>query len=138
VAAPLYLDSSAVLRALLETGTSPELESRLKEAPFLVTSRLSLVETSRALLRLRREGKVPETTLADQRRALDELWSRTEIWEITERVCRLAQQAAPLHPLRTLDALHLATYLEARSHLSDLELLTADKRLAEAAGEFAI
>ena len=29
---PLYLDTSAVLRALLETGTSPQVEERIKNA----------------------------------------------------------------------------------------------------------
>ena len=45
-----------------------------------------------------------------------------------------AEGTAPGRPLRTLDALHLATYLLARRHIGDLELLTADRRLTEAAG----
>jgi hypothetical protein len=35
--------------------------------------------------------------------------------------------------LRTLDALHLATFLMARVRIEGLELLTADKRLEQAA-----
>jgi hypothetical protein len=35
--------------------------------------------------------------------------------------------------LRTLDALHLATFLMARGRIEALELLTADHRLEEAA-----
>jgi hypothetical protein len=36
--------------------------------------------------------------------------------------------------VRTLDALHLATFVLARRKIAGLELLTVDARLAEAAG----
>jgi len=48
-------------------------------------------------------------------------------------VCDTACQVAPTKPLRTLDALHLATYLLARRRIENLELLTADQRLSDAA-----
>jgi predicted nucleic acid-binding protein len=129
----LYLDSSAVLPAVLETGTTPDIERRIGAAEVLITSRLSLVETARSLLRLRQLGVVPEDRLADAARELELLWSRCEVWELTASVCDLAAHVAPLKPLRTLDALHLATYLLARRHLAGLSLLTADRRLQEAA-----
>lgn len=132
---PLYVDTSAVLRAVLETGTTPAVERRLAEAPSLLTSRLSMVEAARAVLRLRREGRVAETSLADAARGLAELWGRCEIWELSKTVCDVAGQVAPLHPLRTLDALHLATFLQARVQLPDLEMFTTDQRLAAAAAQ---
>ena len=130
---PLYLDTSAALRATLERGTTPEIEGRIAAAPALVTSRLSLVESARVFHRLRRQASVAEARLADARRELDTLWSRCELWEVTPAVCDLAMHVAPDRPLRTLDALHLATFLLARRRLEDLELLTADTRLEEAA-----
>ena len=131
----LYLDTSAVLRALLEGGTSPEVEERIKKATLLVTSRLSLVEAARAVLRIRAQGLVSDQALADATRELDALWARCEVWGLTTQVCELAERVAPSRSLRTLDALHLSTYLLARRHIEGLELLTADRRLAEAAGE---
>jgi predicted nucleic acid-binding protein len=50
-------------------------------------------------------------------------------------VCRLAAEVAPGQRLRTLDALHLATYVLARERIAGLELLTADERLREAVSE---
>jgi predicted nucleic acid-binding protein len=129
----LYLDTSSVLRATLESGTTPELEARIGAAEVLITSRLSLVEASRALLRARQLGLAPEARLADVERELDLLWARTELWELTAAVCELARVVAPARPLRSLDALHLATYLLARRRLEGLELITADERLREAA-----
>lgn len=127
----LYVDTSAVLRAVLERGLSPEVEQRLGETRYLITSRLSLIESARALHRLRRQG-TPEVTLADVARELDSLWARCTVWELTRDVCELAARAAPHHPLRTLDALHLATWLIARRRLGDVELLTTDSRLEQA------
>lgn len=132
--APLYLDTSAVLRAALESGTTPEIEERISTAPLLITSRLSLVEASRALLRVRSMGSVPEARLADVTRDITRLWLRCDIWEVSRSVCELAAHVAPATRLRALVALHLATFLLAREAIAGLELLTADERLREAAG----
>jgi predicted nucleic acid-binding protein len=129
----LYLDTSSVLRAALETGTTPELESRIRAAPVLITSRLALVESSRALRRLRGAGGVSEERLADAEREVESVWARCEVWELTRAVCELARDVAPARPLRTLDALHLATFLLARRRFEGLELLTVDARLRDAA-----
>ena len=129
----LYLDTSAVLRAVLESGTTPEIEKRIGDAGTLITSRLALVEAGRAFHRIRARGGVSEEQLADAGRELDALWARCDIWELTPRVCEMAGQVAPGRPLRTLDALHLATYLLARRRIAGLSLLTADPRLLEAA-----
>ncbi|MGH6896560.1 MAG: type II toxin-antitoxin system VapC family toxin [Geminicoccaceae bacterium] len=131
--AALYLDTSVALRATLEQGTTPEIEKRIAAAPVLVTSRLSLVESARAFLRIRVQGGVPESRLADARRELDALWNRCELWELSPAVCDLASILAPANVRRTLDALHLATFLTARARIEGLELLTADERLEEAA-----
>jgi predicted nucleic acid-binding protein len=127
------VDTSAVLRATLERGTTPEIEERIAAAPALVTSRLSLVESARAFHRLRQRGGIAETRLADARRETDILWNRCDLWELSPAVCELAMHIAPHRPLRTLDALQLATFLLARRRLEALELLTADARLDEAA-----
>ena len=124
------------MRAILERGTTQETEAGIAAAPVLVTSRLSLVESARALLRLRRQGGVAESRLADARRELDALWTRCELWELTPAVCDLASHVAPDRPLRTLDALHLATFLLARRRIEGLELLTADEHLQDAVDSF--
>jgi len=131
--AALYLDTSVALRATVERGTTPDIEARMAAAPVLVTSRLSLVESARALIRLRQQGRVAESRLADARREIDTLWTRCELWELTPAVCDLACHVVPDRALRTLDALHLATFLMARRRIEGLELLTADERLEDVA-----
>lgn len=129
----LYLDSSAILRPVLEAGLSPDVEERLAEAELLLTSRLSLVETARAFLRVRLLGEKPESLIVEAERAVRSLWRHCEIWELSREVCELAEVIAPRHLLRSLDALHLATYFLARRELGEIELLTADRRLRAAA-----
>jgi predicted nucleic acid-binding protein len=130
----LYIDTSAALRSVLERGVTPDVDRRLGGARFLITSRLTLVEAARALQRLRAD-RVSEAPLADAARELDALWARTAVWELSSSVCDLAAQVAPLERLRTLDALHLATFLLARRRLGEtVALLTTDARLERAAG----
>jgi predicted nucleic acid-binding protein len=130
----LYLDSSAILRPVLERGLSPDVERRIAEAEILITSRLSLVETTRAFLRVRRLGERPEAMVMDAEREVRALWRHCEIWELSRDVCQLAEAVAPKALLRSLDALHLATFALARREIEDLQLLTTDERLREAAG----
>jgi predicted nucleic acid-binding protein len=118
-----------VLRATLESGTQPELERRIRSARFLVSSRLSLVESCRALARLQALGVAPEGQLADAERDIAAIWARCELWEITRRVCAMACDVARGRLLRALDAIHLATFVLARRELAGLELLTVDDRL---------
>ena len=131
--AGLYLDTSAVLRSILESGTTPEIEQSIQDASLLITSRLSLVESARAITRLRATGAVGESALADATHELHALWARCDIWELTPNVCDLAGRVAPHRPLSSLDALHLATFVLARQRLPDLMLLSTDQRLVEAA-----
>lgn len=130
----LYLDTSAVLRAVLEDGMSPEVEAQIAGASRLITSRLALVESSRALHRVRLLRLLNEAKLADAQREIGEIWARCELWELTPSVCERARQVAPGTLLRTLDALHLATFVLAREKIGGLELLTVDDRLKYAAG----
>lgn len=130
----LYLDTSVVLRAVLESGVTPDAERRIRGARVLITSRLSLVEAGWALLRLRQRPGLSEVRLADAEREIAAIWGRCELWEITPPVCEMALRVAPEKPLRALDAIHLATYLMARRRIGALELLTVDERLRDAAG----
>jgi predicted nucleic acid-binding protein len=130
---PIFVDSSAIIRAVLERGMSRSVEKTLASATTLIVSRLALVETSRALLRAHVEERVNDDVLARAELEVDDFWSRCEIWELTRTVCDEARRIAPALPLRSLDAMHLATFLVARKRLPTLRLLTTDARMSEAA-----
>lgn len=128
----LYVDTSAVLRAILERGTSPEVERRLAEADGLVTSRLAVVEAARAFARARALSSLPAERVVALEAEVARVWTGCTVWELSPDVCDLAGRIAPSTNLRTLDALHLATFVLARRRLAGLDLLTADRRLADA------
>ena len=130
----LYLDTSVVLRAVLESGLTPGAEKQIAAATVLVTSRLSLVESARALLRIRQSSTLSELRLDEAESALEAVWDRCDLWELTPSICESAGRLAPRKLLRTLDALHLATFLAARRRIPELTLLSADARLQEAVG----
>jgi len=111
----------------------PQIERRIRSARVLVSSRLSLVESCRALIRLRALGVAPEDRLADAERDIAAIWARCELWEITRRVCELTCEVAHGRLLRALDTIHLATFVLARRELDGLELLTVDERLLASA-----
>jgi predicted nucleic acid-binding protein len=129
----LYVDSSAILRAIVERGLTPSVEDRLASADLLVTSRLTLVETARAFLRFRRLAVKPVALIADAERSVRALWRECGIWELTREVCDLAEAVAPNYSLKSLDAIHLATFSLARREIAGLSFLTTDRRLEDAA-----
>lgn len=129
----VYVETSAALRAILETGTTPDIKDIILGADILVTSRLSLVESARVFHRLRLLGEIPEEQLTLLKDEADDLWAHCEIWELTVEICDLAASLESDTFLRTLDALHLATFLRAQQDLADLDiLLTVDDRLEHA------
>ena len=131
----VYLDTSAVLRAVLERGLSPMIEQQLADARHVVTSRLSLVESARALHRMRALD-LPEDTVDDMAREIASFWARCTIWEMTSGICQEAAAVAHGQSLRALDAIHLATLLRVRRALdTDIELISADHRLTQAAAQ---
>src|SRR5262249_62259643 len=82
---------------------------------------------------VRNASGVAEQRLAEAEGEVEAIWARCEVWELTRAVCELARTVAPSKPLRTLDALHLATFVLARRRIDGLELLTVEERLREAA-----
>ena len=84
-------------------------------------------------VRLRRLGTESEARIADAERAVRDFWLDCEILELSREVCDLAEVVAPTYSLRSLDAIHLATFVLARREFRDLSLLTTDRRLEDAA-----
>jgi predicted nucleic acid-binding protein len=119
---------------VLEPGLAPEVESAVRGAEALVSSRLSQVEAARAFIRVRGLGKASEAAIADAERWVRGFWRHCQILEMSREVCELAEAIAPRPSLRSLEAIHLASFVLVRREIADLRLLTADKRLESAAG----
>lgn len=74
-----------------------------------VTSALTMAEAGRAILRARADGRL---TADDERaavRALRRFERRCYVMAVTDAVLARARRPFPVEPVRTLDAVHLAT-----------------------------
>jgi hypothetical protein len=127
----LYAESSAVLAWLLGETRGGEVGTVLGDSTGVIASDLTVVECERVLIRAWSSGMISEAQRNDQSTALVRAaahWTRLGIDEV---VLDRARRPFPVEPVRTLDALHLASALVARSVTPELRLLTLDQRVRE-------
>jgi predicted nucleic acid-binding protein len=102
-----YIESSALVAAFLENDRTAQ---RAIRAPGRrITSALTVAEAQRAVRRGRQTGRL---TAEDERaiiRGLETFARRCELVAVSDDVLRRAGRPFPLEPVRTLDAVHLAT-----------------------------
>lgn len=118
--APVYLDSSAILKLVLEEVEATALRDFLANWPHRLSSELARVEVGRAVKRA--------TSPAREQRQREVLTSLYLI-EVQSTVLEHAMSLPPAH-LRSLDAIHLAT---AMSVTGLRDIVVYDRRLGEAA-----
>lgn len=125
----LYAESSAVLRWLFREEYGAEIEDTLREATKVVCSRLTLLEVRRTIRRAVAEGRLDEVSSGAAFDAFAQAAARWAVLEIGRDVTDRAERPFPIEPVRTLDALHLASALLLRQALPDLLLLSTDDRV---------
>ena len=130
----LYAESSAVLAWLLGEERGPDVSSHLASADHVFSSELTLVECDRALYRHAGEGHLTEGARAELSARAAIAAAHWTLFTVAEPVLTRARGPFPGGPLRTLDALHVATALEARAAVADLTVLALDQRVRRAAG----
>jgi uncharacterized protein len=115
----LYVDSSALVKLVIEEPESIALEAYLHRDAVLATSRIALVEVPRATALANPSEEVRKETAR--------LLQACLLVAVSDRVLRDAA-AITSRDVRTLDAIHLATalYVEAE------ELIAYDRRLLTA------
>jgi predicted nucleic acid-binding protein len=100
----------------------------------VIASDLTLIESDRVLLRAVALGDLTEAEAADRRGHLMTAASHWHVLRISPEIVERARQPFPGEPIRTLDAIHLASALVARWTLPGLGLLSLDDRIRRAAG----
>ena len=128
----LYAESSAVLAWLLDEAAAPEVRQFLSGAAVIFASDLTLIECDRVLLRAVALGELNATEAADRHAYLIAAASQWQILHLAGEVVDRARQPFVAEPIRTLDAIHLASALTARAALAGLRLLSLDDRVRAA------
>jgi len=128
----VYAESSAVLGWLLDEDSAPEVRRVLAAADFIIASDLTLIECDRVLLRAASLGELTEAETADRRAHLVAAASHWHVLRIAPEIVDRARQPFPGEPIRSLDAIHLASALAARAASAGLGLLSLDDRIRRA------
>jgi predicted nucleic acid-binding protein len=102
-----YIESSALLAALLEQDAQAVQD--LRALGQRVTSALTFSEASRALIRARVTGRITPNEERRALRALRTFERRVAVVALTSDILVRAGRPFPVEPIRTLDAVHLAT-----------------------------
>jgi predicted nucleic acid-binding protein len=116
-----YLDSSALLKLVVVEGETSALEADLASREGLVTSSLAVVECHRAVRRAANRRIVQRA---------EQVFDAVYLLDLTPVILERASTIEPAM-VRSLDAIHIATALSVDD--DDLEMITYDERMAEAA-----
>ena len=117
----LYLDTSALVKLFVVEDGSALVRGLVRgrsSARALLVSRLGYTEASVSLARMVHLGRIPAADLPKHLGALDDYWEESiQEVELSETVLRDARELAQRFPLRTYDAIHLASAREAKRML---------------------
>jgi predicted nucleic acid-binding protein len=102
-----YIESSALVAALLERDADALKSVRTRGRK--VTSALTIAEAARAILRARAAARLTADQERAAARALRRFERRCFLVAVTDAVLARVRRPFPIEPIRTLDAVHLAT-----------------------------
>jgi len=134
----LYAESSAVLSWLLGEKAGARARQYLAGAEAVFASDLTLLECQRAIVRAVAVRAIGEAAGRELRGRLALVSRHWLMQGIHEEVVERAGRPFPGEPIRTLDAVHLASALILRERIPELTLLTLDVRLQRSAEELGL
>ena len=125
----VYAESSAVLGWLLGEPRGEVVRQAFETAEVVVASRLTRLECLRAIVRLE---ATRQASPAETDRLLSVFAQASSEWTMIEIAAELVERASapfPEEPVRSLDALHLASLLAVQSTVPDVEMAALDSRV---------
>jgi len=130
-----YYDTSALVKQYLQEAGSKLVLELLKSGEKVYTASLTYAETHAAFSRRTREGRLTRERTKRLALRFDKDWESYDVVVLSENVFRLARQMLYRHPLRSADAIHLASalLLARTSPRSSWSFVCADGRLCDAA-----
>ena len=130
----VFLDSSALAKRYVQEPGSDRLEEILTSASSLGVSVIGLSEVVSALCRRRREGKLTRQQYLKVKQALFEDIEDASVIHITDQVLARAIELLERWPLRSSDALHVASAAEWSAEL----FVSADEKQCAAARRYGL
>jgi predicted nucleic acid-binding protein len=134
----VYIDTSAILAWLFGQRGADRVRETIDAHDLVTASVLTLLETERVLTRAETAGLVKASDAQKLRGLFRRESSAWMTMEISEEVRAIAGRPFPIEPVRTLDAVHLATALLFLRAYPDLEILALDGRIVANAAALGI
>ena len=122
----VYVETSALLRVLLDGDAKLQ---PVLTGEGLFTSALTFLEAGRSIARARRERRLDASAARDAERQLAAFERGCDVLAIGDEVLRRARDELPEEPVRSLDAIHLASLLVLDEALGEFELVSCDERV---------
>ena len=129
----LYAESSAVLAWLLDQPQGDAAAAALAAADVVIASDLTVIECDRAIARAVALGELDETDALERQGRLNAVSAGWTLIGLHDEIVERARRPFPIEPIRTLDAIHIASALTARKAVPDLTMLSLDGRVREVA-----
>ncbi|HEV8585341.1 MAG TPA: PIN domain-containing protein [Methylomirabilota bacterium] len=117
---------------MLAEESAGAVHRNLTTADRLFTSDLTIIECDRTLIRVATSGRLTASKVDRLRGVLAATIPQWSLMRVDTDVVARARRPFPVEPIRTLDAVHLASALLARSAVADLTLLALDSRVRDA------
>ena len=118
-----------MLSWLLAENSSGPVRPILSNADLVNASDLTLIECDRVLIRATTTKRIPEAKISDRRALLARVSEHRTLFRVDSDIVARTRQPFPQEPIRTLDAIHLATAIVARNLVPEIQLLTLDNRM---------
>ncbi len=129
-----YFDTSALIKLYVEEPGSQQVSTLVSETGVVATAKVAFVEVHAGLARRRRAGDLSVAAYGRTCRQFEEQWRRYVRLDLRDDILVQARELVKRHPLRTLDAIHLASALALRAALGqEVPFVAADGRLVQAA-----
>jgi len=125
----VYAETSAVLAWLLGEPRGRPVVRTLKRAERVVASALTVAECERALVRAVTTGQLGDEHARRLRQMLGRAVKTWAVVEIGDAVLARAGQRFPVEPVRTLDAIHLATARLVADEIGPVLVVSLDDRV---------
>jgi len=126
----LYLDTSALVKLVVEERGSAAVDALVATTEYAVSSVIAYAECRSAIARA---GQARRVDAAAAVRSLDRVWDAVQTLDVDLRLSTRAGELASRHLLRGMDALHLASALEVVAPELPVAFATFDPALARAA-----
>jgi hypothetical protein len=127
----LYVESSAIAARLLGQSRGAKVGEVLERADNVISSEIVLLECDRALIRAEVSGELSAAQAARQRAVFNREAAFWTLLRVEDEVLERARRPFPVEPVRSLEALHLASLMVAGSMFVSAEILSFDDRIRE-------